>query len=242
MLYQQYMKPTGLLQEVIQPIHTVEMQILMYDPRRLFTTKWRSLPVLTDVSIMSETLTSEVPLSFDTQEVGSMDTAGIVCKSVQLNCQHDGLDNSSCLQEPEEQQFSLKNRNTYALRAAQSLTHSDGTSSSTSAPAAENAGTVADLMQWHCRHEGEVKVQAQEQEEHQCKLKNPDTYAIATTEAPTPGDGNRTPLLWLDSGAGHHAVGDASVLCNLRDPPAGTAVIMADGFRLPVTKIGTYRQ
>lgn len=160
---------------------------------------------------------------------------------MQLNCQHDGLGNSSCLQEPEEQHFSLKNLNAYALPTAQSLTPGDGTSSSTSAPAADNAGTVADFMQWHCRPEGEVNVQAQEQEEKQCKVKNLDTYALATTEAQTLGDGNGMPALWLDSGAGHHAVGDASVLCNLRDPPAGTAVRMADGFRLPVIKIGDIR-
>ncbi|XP_066308158.1 uncharacterized protein [Miscanthus floridulus] len=45
-------------------------------------------------------------------------------------------------------------------------------------------------------------------------------------------------VLWLDSGATHHAVGDARILCNLRDPPAGTAVRAADGVRLLVHKIG----
>jgi len=45
-------------------------------------------------------------------------------------------------------------------------------------------------------------------------------------------------ILWLDSGATHHAVGDARILCNLRDPPAGTAVRAADGVRLLVHKIG----
>lgn len=70
----------------------------------------------------------------------------------------------------------------------------------------------------------------------------PVTYAVApVTQARTAGGGNQTPALWLDSGAGHHCVGDASVLCNLRDPPAGTAVKLADGFQHPVTKIGDIR-
>lgn len=205
-------------------------------------TNWRPVPVFINVSITSETVTSILPPSDETQE-GSMDTAGIVCKSAQLHCKHDGLDNSSCLQEPEEQKLGLKNPNTYALLTGQSLTPGVGTSSSTSTPAVVSAGTVADFIQWHCRLEGEARVQAQGQEEQQCKVKNLDTYALATTatQAQTPGDGNRTPALWLDSGAGHHCVGDASVLCNLRDPPAGIEVTVADGFQLPVTKIGDIR-
>jgi hypothetical protein len=33
-------------------------------------------------------------------------------------------------------------------------------------------------------------------------------------------------------------VGDARILCNFRDPSAGTAVRLADDFRLLVTKVG----
>ncbi|CAO2142777.1 unnamed protein product [Urochloa humidicola] len=75
---------------------------------------------------------------------------------------------------------------------------------------------------------------------HTAKSSNREACALAVAPSLTPGHGNWTPVLWLDSGAAHHVVGDARILINLRDPPAGSAeaVIVADGFNLPVVKVG----
>ncbi|CAO1940378.1 unnamed protein product [Urochloa humidicola] len=105
----------------------------------------------------------------------------------------------------------------------------------------DNGSMVPGFMQLHPQSEGSVRldsVREQELQEHQCRLKNQDTYALVTSQSPTPGGGDWTPAFWLDSGASHHVVADARVLCNLRDPPVGTAVRVADGFRLLVTKVG----
>ncbi|KAL6654640.1 hypothetical protein ACP70R_008105 [Stipagrostis hirtigluma subsp. patula] len=54
----------------------------------------------------------------------------------------------------------------------------------------------------------------------------------------TSSPGTMNPVLWLDSGAGHHVVCDARFLHNPRNPPAGATVIVADGTKLPVTMVG----
>ncbi|AQK69271.1 hypothetical protein ZEAMMB73_Zm00001d015669 [Zea mays] len=61
---------------------------------------------------------------------------------------------------------------------------------------------------------------------------------LASDEGSSSSTSTSPPLLWLDSGASHHAVGDARILCNFQDPSAATAVRLADDFRLLVTKVG----
>lgn len=56
-------------------ISEVRSQKVVHQTDRI---NWRSLPVLIDVSITSETLTPKQPPSDEIQEAGRMDTAGIV--------------------------------------------------------------------------------------------------------------------------------------------------------------------
>jgi len=75
--------------------------------------------------------------------------------------------------------------------------------------------------------------------EEECNFKkNPKTYALASPQSPTPSDGTLTPAILLDSGASHHVAGDAGILTDLHDPPARSTVVVADGFGLPVHKVG----
>ncbi|OEL32485.1 Serine/threonine-protein kinase CTR1 [Dichanthelium oligosanthes] len=78
---------------------------------------------------------------------------------------------------------------------------------------------------------------------HSAKPCKGEAYSLATTPSQTPDHGNQTPVLWVDSGATHHVACDDKLLTNLRDPPAGNAVTVtvADGFKLPVVKIGDIR-
>ncbi|CAO1940383.1 unnamed protein product [Urochloa humidicola] len=76
--------------------------------------------------------------------------------------------------------------------------------------------------------------------QHTAKSCNGEAYALATAPLRTPGHGYWIPVLWLDSGAAHHVVGDARILTNLRYPPAGSAetIVVADGSELPVVMVG----
>ncbi|CAD6252843.1 unnamed protein product [Miscanthus lutarioriparius] len=63
-----------------------------------------------------------------------------------------------------------------------------------------------------------------------------DNGSSSNSSRPTPPP--PWPKLVLDSGASIHVVGDASLLSNLRDAPAGMRIQVANGNTLPVTKIG----
>lgn len=71
-------------------------------------------------------------------------------------------------------------------------------------------------------------------------FKNPKTHALASPTDASSSCSTGTPAraILLDSGATHHVVGDAGILTDLHDPPAGSTVIVADGFQLPVEKAG----